>query len=279
MNKTFSWKSFVSFGLFYFFLVILFSGVILYITPPGKIANWTNWQLIGLSKSQWQTMHTNFSYLFAILSIFHLFTLNWKTFWSYVNSRVRKGLNRKTELILATLLTLIVFLGAVYRLPPFSSVMDLGENFKESWEEEYSAPPVPHAEEFTIAQLSTDILKIPEETILAKLEKLGIEVLNNEQTIKELALQTELSPQEIYSDLAPSTHSAGGRIQPGNGIGRKSLQQIADENDIPLEEMLELLNKEGIDARGDDVMRDLADLYGRSPSDILSILNEGSESH
>lgn len=275
MKKKFRWRSFISFGLLYFFLVLLFSGVILYITPPGRIANWTDWQLFGLTKSQWQTMHTNFSYLFAILSIFHLFTINWKTFWSYIRSKVRTGLNHKVEFILATLLTVIFFLGVIYGLPPFSSVMDIGENLKNGWEVEYKAPPVPHAEEYTIAQLSGDILGVDEDKILATLTKLGIEVENSNQNLKDLANQVELSPQEVYSELARLSHSGGGRIQPGGGIGRKSLQQISEENSIPLDELLLRLENAGINASGDEIIRELADLYSMHPSEILSVLNGG----
>ena len=277
MKKKFNWRSFISFGLFYYFLFLLFSGVILYISPPGRIANWTNWQLIGLTKSQWQTMHTNFAYLFAILSILHLFTINWKTFWSYIKSKMKSGLNRKMEFILASLLTVFIFLGVVYGLPPFSSVMDIGEHLKEGWEKTNEAPPVPHAEEFTIAQLSEEILKISETTIISKLTKLGIEVENSEQNLKELALQVALSPQELYNTLTGKSHNAGEKILPGGGLGRKSLQQIADENNLLLDDLLIRLENEGIKASGEDLIRDLADRYNLIPSEILTVLNGGEK--
>jgi len=278
MQKKFSWKSFISFGLFFFFFIIFFSGVILFIAPPGRIANWTDWQLIGLTKSQWQTMHTNFSYSFAILSILHLFTINWKVFWSYVKSKARSGLNRKREFYLSLLLTVVFFFGAIYLLPPFSSVMNLGDRFKQSWEEEYESPPIPHTEEFTIAHLSAEILKVPEENILTKLNELGIEVESVEQSLKELALQVDLSPREIFNVLSPSSQGQGGRMQQGRGLGRKSLKIIAEENDIPIKEILLLLEQEGIEATEEDVMRDLADRYNMSPSAILKILNQKPDS-
>jgi hypothetical protein len=271
--KKFRWRSFISFGLLYFFLILLFSGAILFISPPGRIANWTDWQLFGLTKSQWQTMHTNFSYLFAILSILHLFTINWRTFWSYIQSKVKSGFNHKVEFILASLLAIIFFLGVIYGLPPFSSVMDIGHNLKEGWEEQSKSPPLPHAEEFTIVQLSGDILKVSEEKILATLTDMGIKVESSNQNLKELASQVELSPQEIYSELAKLSHSRGSRIKPGGGIGRKSLHQISAENSIPLEELLLRLENAGIPASRDNVIRDLSDKYNMHPSEILSILN------
>jgi hypothetical protein len=285
MKKKFSWKSFISFGLFFCFFVILFSGIILYVSPPGRIANWTDWELIGLTKLQWQTLHTNFAYLFAILSIFHLFTVNWKVFWSYVRSKARTGLNKKKELLIASSLTLLVFLGIVYGLPPFSSVMNLGENIRENWERDVEAPPVPHAEEFSIAQLSRDILRIPDTILLSRLDKLGIEVANHDQTLRELAGQVDLSPQEIYRELAAGSASPagsispGGRIQPGGGLGRKSLRQVAAENNLQLEEILIQLEDEGIQATGDEIIRDLAEQYGLTPSEFLEILNGGEGLH
>jgi hypothetical protein len=278
MKKKFSWRSFISFGLLYFFLVLLFSGAILYITPPGRIANWTDWQLLGLTKSQWQTMHTNFSYLFAILSIFHLFTINWKTFWSYIRSRVRSGLNRKTELILATLLTAIFMFGVIYSWPPFSTIMDLGETLKEGWEEEYTAPPVPHAEEFTIMELSSDILKIPEAEVVSKLADLGIMVENNMQNLKDLSGQVDLSPSAIYNELAGDSRHEKVGIKQGGGMGRKTLQQIANENNLPVEDLLSNLERAGIHASAEDFVRDLANQQGLHPSEIVSILNGNTKS-
>jgi len=278
MNKKFRWKSFISFGLLYFFLFLLFSGAILYIAPPGRIANWTDWQLFGLTKSQWQRMHTNFAYLFAILSIFHLFTINWKTFLSYIRSKVTTGFNHKVEFLLATLMTVIFFLGVIYGWPPFSSVMTIGENLKEGWEEEYSSPPVPHAEEFTILQLSEDILKLGVEQIIASLNELGIQVDNHNQSLKELATQVDLSPQDIFRELSRDSRPGGARIQTGGGIGRKSLQQISDESGISLDELILRLEKAGISASGDEVIKTLSDRNGMHPSDVLSILNGNGES-
>jgi len=52
-EKKFYWKSFNSFGLLYSFIIMSLTGLVLYITPPGWIANWTTWILIGLDKEEW----------------------------------------------------------------------------------------------------------------------------------------------------------------------------------------------------------------------------------
>jgi magnesium-transporting ATPase (P-type) len=117
-NKKFNWKSFISFGLFISFIIIASSGLVLYIAPQGRVAKWVNWQFLGLSKEMWQALHTNFTYTFLILSIFHIFALNWKVFLSYLKKKTGAGLPRKKELTVGVLLTAVVFLGTLFYIPP-----------------------------------------------------------------------------------------------------------------------------------------------------------------
>jgi len=58
-------------------------------SPPGRYAHWVNWEIWGFSKESWQAIHTVFSYTFVILSVFHLFTINWKVFLSYFKKKSR----------------------------------------------------------------------------------------------------------------------------------------------------------------------------------------------
>jgi len=105
MKKKFSWKAFISFGLTYSFIIILVSGIMLYMSPPGRYAHWVNWKMFGLTKEGWQAIHTVFSYTFVILSIFHLFTINWKSFLSYFKGKTQNGINKKRELYLSSAYT------------------------------------------------------------------------------------------------------------------------------------------------------------------------------
>ena len=99
MKKSFSWRVFISFGLFIAVLMMLVSGVILYISPPGRVANWTDWRMIGLTKRGWQNQHVIFGFAFLILSLFHLFFINWKAFLSYLKSKTNEGLKSPGELL------------------------------------------------------------------------------------------------------------------------------------------------------------------------------------
>ncbi len=278
-KKKFSWRGFVTFGLFFSFFIMTVSGVILYIAPPGRVAHWSEWTLWGLSKEGWQSMHTNFSLMFLILGIFHLFSINWKAFLGHIRSRVTRSLNRTWEMVLATLLTLAIFFGVIFNIPPFKTIMDWGEQFTESWEEEDSSPPIPHAELYAFTDFSREILKMSPDSARAILEGQGIKIDSMNQVLRDIAAANELSPADLYrffgrSDTEVEKKRQGAVIiRGGNGIGRKSLQQIGDEYGIPPEDLVNALKKEGFKAGEEDILKDIADKYGVSPSEILDILN------
>jgi uncharacterized protein DUF4405 len=47
------------------FVTLATSGIILFITPPGRIAHWTGWRFWGLTKTQWSSVHIWFALLFV----------------------------------------------------------------------------------------------------------------------------------------------------------------------------------------------------------------------
>ncbi len=175
-KKGFNLRSFTSFALVISTLVMSWSGFILYVAPPGRIANWGTWKLMLFTKTEWQALHTIFSYLFFILVIIHLFFVNWKTFLTYFKSKLKAGLNRKWELGTATLLTVIIFIGTLRSWTPFAPVMTLGETLKESWEGNFQSPPVLHMEIYTLDQLAVMFDSIPSADIINTLRENNIKV-------------------------------------------------------------------------------------------------------
>jgi len=200
-----SWKAIISIGLFYSFIIIFLTGIVLYFAPAGRISNWVNWKLLGLTKESWQAIHTIFSFIFAILSIFHLFTINWKTFWNYLKNKTVKGLNKKREFYISTVLMLLVFVGVVYSVPPFSSVMDFGGYLKESWEDTEKAAPIPHAELLTLIELAEKLDSIPIERIVNKLETNKIKFDGTYETLASISLKNNIPPIDIYNIITKKT--------------------------------------------------------------------------
>jgi hypothetical protein len=160
MKKKFYWRSYVSISLLLSFLVIAVSGVILYLAPPGRVARWISWVMLGFNRGQWEDLHTLFSYLFIIFGLFHLFLFNWKLFFSYLRSRITRKINRKREIIFALATFLAIALFTLAKWPPVYSVMDLGNTISSGWAERRGAPPVPHAEEMTINDIVERVVQV-----------------------------------------------------------------------------------------------------------------------
>lgn len=43
------------------FVMLLLSGAMLFVAPPGRVANWSNWRLLGLTKHDWGGLHIWFA--------------------------------------------------------------------------------------------------------------------------------------------------------------------------------------------------------------------------
>ncbi len=152
MKKTFSWRVFTSFGLFLSFFMLLVSGVVLYIFParsPGVL-----WTLGGLTKPAWQDQHIIFGFAFSLLSLGHLFLVNWHAFLSYLKAKATRGMQRPAELLTILVLTLVVGFGTWFGIQPFSAILDFGKKISNSWEPKEKEAPKPFAEQLSLAELS-----------------------------------------------------------------------------------------------------------------------------
>ncbi|NTU57723.1 MAG: DUF4405 domain-containing protein [Chlorobiaceae bacterium] len=257
MKKSFNWRVFVSFGLFIALFMMLISGVILYISPPGRVANWTDWQMIGLTKRGWLNQHTIFGFAFVILSLFHLFFINWKAFLSYLKSKTAQGLKSPGELIAIIILSSIFGLGTYLDMQPFSTVIKFGNTISNSWERKDKAAPVAHAELMSLVELSQQPgLGGDPEVLITKLKKAKLIVTSEKETIAEIAKANGITAEQVYAFIAPpekGTH----KLQ-GEGFGRKTLQQIADETGVSATSLQLALRQKGIEAKTDDLLRDIA---------------------
>ncbi len=143
-KENFKYKIFTSFILFVTFLVTTFSGIVLFISPPGRVANWTNWAVLGFTKHEWSAFHIVFVTIFLIASIFHLFYFNWGLFWSYIKQKSQRGIKFKKEFSAAFAVLIILLIGVAAKVPPIISIVDLSEKITNSWENQNEgiAPPL-----------------------------------------------------------------------------------------------------------------------------------------
>lgn len=182
------------------FLIMTVSGVILFITPQGRVAYWLDWTFMGISKGQWGDMHITTSLLFAVAGLWHTW-LNWKALLSYFRDKVNKALALKKELAIAALITIFCTVGGIYKTPPLSYVLDFNEYFKESWiKTPEDEPVINHAELLPLKNFLQKV-NIELEPALAELQRQGIQVTGPEQKLLDIARINRTSPSAIYKLL------------------------------------------------------------------------------
>jgi hypothetical protein len=271
MRRAFSWKPFTSFSILLGFVALLTSGLVLYVAPPGRIANWTRWSLGPLAKEQWQAVHTVFGLVFLVAAAFHLM-FNWRVLLAYLRRRIHTGVSHRREFGLASLTMLAVLALTLGSVPPFSTVVALGERAKNSWVTSDTEPPLPHAEGFTLARLA-EVTKQPVEGMLDTLRRAGIATATPTSTVGAVAAGSGLTPQQLYAKLRLPAPPPGIAVE--QGLGRKSVRLVCEQLGLDTEEGLRRLEAGGVRATAEMTMKDVASAHGRTPHDILPLIRGG----
>ncbi len=264
----FRWRAFVTLYVTLSFLLLAASGTVLYVAPPGRVANWSRWTLGGLDRHGWQAVHTVVALVFVLAGAFHVW-FNWRTLWFYLRSKLAEGLLARRELALATAAVVAVAALTLAGLPPFATVVELGERVRASWSAGGGEPPVPHAELLTLERLAATT-QVPLDRVLANLEGAGVKGAQPQVTIAALASTNGLTPQEIWTRLKGRERPK--QIPAGGGYGGKTVGEVCSQLGIPLEEALARLRARGITAQAGSSMKDLAASHGRPPHDLVEIL-------
>ena len=278
-KKIFKLRSFTSFSLVFSTIIMSFSGFILYVAPAGRIANWGDWKLLLFTKAEWQALHTIFSYMFFILFIIHLFFVNWRAFLTYFRSKVRAGLNRKWELLTATVITALFFVGTLKSWTPFGPVMSFGEKVKDSWEQSYSSPPVAHMETFTMGRLMRSFPSAAPDEIIAVLTDSGIIVTDTSITVSNIADYNDVTPERIYEILSNRFSESlviDTSLAP-SGVGRMTLEAVAGHLNVEVSALTSIITGKGVTASPTATMKSVADEMGITPHDLYSLFAEVKE--
>jgi len=269
-SSKFHWKVFVSFYVVFSFLALAMSGLVLYVAPPGRIANWSVWRLLLLSKAQWQAVHTIVALAFLVAAGFHIY-FNWKVLVAYLKSRLQAGIRMKRELAAASLTGAAILAVSITGMPPFGTVMDVGEDIKSSWSTTSTEPPVPHAELMTVQKLS-ETVKIPTERAVANLEKQGIKVAQPTMTVQQIADENKLTPQQVYQKIQSDDAKPKVSLAEGGGWGRMNVQQACERFSVLVDAGVARLQAAGIEATSGTMIRELATARGKTPIDIAKII-------
>lgn len=270
MKKKFSFRAFISLYIVLSFLVMTLSGIVLYLAPPGRVANWTNWKYIGLLKSEWQSVHTIFTFLFVIAISFHLF-FNWRPILVYLKTKIDTKTKPRKEIFFAMSISVLIFILTLNNSVPFSSVMTFGESLKESWSTSTSEPPIPHAEEQSLTKFAQTI-NLPKEKLVSNLTAKGVKIENDSITIGQLSKNNNLTPSELYKIVSDATGKSINSQPQGRGYGRKTISQLCSEVNLTTDDGINRLKAAGYTADKDEKLKDVASRYNLTPIDIANTI-------
>ena len=269
-KQSFSFRAFTAFLLLWAFVVLLVSGLVLYVAPPGRIANWTDWRLLGLTKGQWESVHTILSLAFVIGAFFHILKFNWKVLLNYLKKKAVSGLRYRRELVTSAVLSVLFLAGSAAEIPPFVQIMDFGEYLKNSWASPEEEPPIPHLELQTLAKVARSLSLTPNQA-LNILQRKGVSVQDTSQTLREIAEEAGTSAREVYTLLREVRDRSTGEegFGPGSGLGRLTLSQVAERLSVPVDTVLARLARHGVEAQADLTIRDVAQQADKRPYEVM----------
>lgn len=177
-------------------IILAFSGIILYITPAGRISYWNDWSLLGLSKTEFTSIHITTSYLFLLFALIHII-YNWSAICNYMKNKISRKYLVSANTLIALSITLVFAAGTYLNIVPFRSIIDIGDHFKGKWMGKNAEPPYGHAELSSIRILSErtkiDLAKVEE-----NFRSNEIKYSSPDETLLNIARQNKLSPRALY---------------------------------------------------------------------------------
>ncbi|WP_051906883.1 DUF4405 domain-containing protein [Sulfurospirillum sp. SCADC] len=128
-----SLRRFISLCISFSFLIMSYTGIMLFIAPKGRVARSMNWEFLGLEKSEFTNLHVTFMVLFLVGMLFHIY-LNWGSLLNYLKNRAKSFSLLTKEFLIALGLNLFFIVGTLYYWAPFEQFLDFQEEVKASWE-------------------------------------------------------------------------------------------------------------------------------------------------
>lgn len=269
---------FATFG----FLIMAITGLVLYITPQGRVAYWVHWEFVGLTKDHWGNVHILASLLFIVAGIFHIY-FNWKPLLNYLRDKVSRGLKMKRELVISGVISILVVVSGLFNVPPLSYLLDLNAWAKDAWivERAYE-PPFGHAELLPLSSFAQK-MDIPLDDAVRELKANEIELNSARQTLEEIAINNGITPMEVYLLIkhleAPVEIAEDGWTEQsievefsGSGLGNRTIPEMCDKGQVSVEEALKRLLAAGVMANETTTFKDLATEYGGVPMDYLKVI-------
>lgn len=273
-------RKIISLTTFFSFVMLFITSIILYITPHGRVAYWSDWQLWGLSKTQWGALHTNLGVLFIVASVWHL-VLNWSAIVTYIVRSKRAMCSSAT--IWSLVITVVVCVGTLANVMPFNSVQLLGERIKDRASVIYGEPPYGHAELSPLKVLVRHT-GLDMDSVVEKLKAGQIQFDSPDQSVLEIAKRNKMSPQQLFKLIKPPPVAGETLILPElpvPGIGRLTLGEICSTYGLDCQAVVEALKDPQADGTSfsspEISLKKLAEKQGVNPMKLYEKIYQYSQ--
>ena len=262
-------KKITSLTLAFSFLIMSYTGVMLFIVPQGKVAYWSDWHLFGLSKSQYGELHTTSMVTFLLFALLHIY-YNWKPLMGYIKDKNRKISFTKKEFLIAFLLNIVFIVGTLYLVQPFKAFLDFEDGIKDMWAKKYGEPPYGHAEETKLNVLCKK-LNIDLEKAKLILQKNNINFKESEP-LKDIAKNNALAPSDIYKLIRNDDNNTKTEDIPSS-LGRRTLKELSEMGKIDLKHAISVLKTKGLtEVPTDNKIKNISDELELMPLDVYNII-------
>jgi len=283
-EKRWNGRAFASLCSLVSFVLLCFTGIILFVEPHGRVAYWTKWQFLNVEKDQWGNVHILSGLLFLVAGGFHLY-YNWKPLIKYLSGKIESTLRYKREMVISLLIFLWIIISGIWSIPPLVYVSELGETIKSSWVTSPELePPFGHAEMVSL-QTFCKKQRIPLDQAMLELRKAGFKVDNPKSTLTEIADSKQSSGMGVYEvikklekkheAMKPGAIWTPEKIEEvfsGTGLGNKTLGQIIKDMELEPKMVYKRLNVANIEAKEGDKIKQLANDYNTTPIKILTVM-------
>lgn len=258
------------------FMLLVLTSLVLYVVPEGRVAYWSDWRWLWLSKTQWGDVHTNSGCLFLVAGLVHLF-YNWKPIMHYLKNRAKQLQLFSPALMIALIINVVVVSGTLLKAPPFQSILDFGHSFKEAAAVAYGEPPYGHAE-LSPLRLFAKRIALDLDAIQRNLTKAGIQFTDPNQTILAIAQANDLTPKAVYAAMETDTTSLQERASlpesPVAGTGQKAIGDLCRQYGLDEHKILAALAAKGIKAESRQSLKEIAAAHGIDPHSIYELIYE-----
>jgi hypothetical protein len=266
-------KKITSLTLAISFLIMTYTGIMLFLCPHGRVAYWSDWHLFGLTKTQYGNIHTTSMILFILFGILHIY-YNWKPILSYLKDSEKKLSFTKKEFLIALGINSIFIAGTLMATQPFKAFLNFEEGIKESWTKTYGEPPYGHAEETKLNVFCKKMdIELKEAKEILNSHKI---IFNENESLKTIAQKNGMAPSEIYELIKKDQDTTFDDIP--SHLGRKTLQELSDMKKIDLDKsikLLKLLKSKGLtDITPQSKIKNIADELDTMPIDLYKLLKK-----